>query len=259
MIKLIVDGKNGGTYMKKERLYLLDTIRGILIIGVVIYHLLYDLNSIFGMNILWLNDWWADFIRDFGAGSFIFISGMACHLSRNNTKRGIKAIVVALVISIVTYVIIPEEFILFGIIHFLGICMIMYDGVGKYFNKMPLIFGSLMFLVFFILTYNVYYGYIGIKGFFEINLPSALYGNVVGFIMGFGKGTNIYSADYYPIFPWIFLFISGIIVGNYFEKDNVNKIFYKNYVPAISWIGSKTMIIYILHQPIMYGILNIIF
>lgn len=245
--------------MEKKRLYLLDTIRGILIIGVVIYHLLYDLSDIFDMNIVWLNDWWANLIRDVGAGSFIFISGMACHLSRNNTKRGIKAILVAILISVVTYIVLPDEFILFGIIHFLGVCMILYDSIGKWFNKLPLAFGALIFFVIFMLSFNVYFGYIGIQGFFTINLPSFLYGNVVGFVLGFGKGANIPSADYYPIFPWIFLFISGIITGNYFKKDSINPVFYKNYVPVISNIGRHTMIIYILHQPIMYGILNIIF
>lgn len=244
--------------MKKERIHLLDTIRGVLILGVVIYHFLFDVAIFTDINMSWFDDWWVNLIRDMGAGTFIFISGISCHLSHNNIKRGVKAAIVAVFISIVTYFVVPEEFILFGIIHLLALCMLLYEPVLKLLNKVPAAFGSLMAIACYLLTYNVYYGYIGVRGFGAINLPNRLYGNVLGFILGFGIGSPVTSADYFPVLPWIFLFMAGIMAGEYFERDNVNKVFYRDIMPPVTWLGTKTMIIYILHQPIMYGVFELV-
>lgn len=248
-----------GEIMKKERIHLLDTVRGILILGVVIYHFLFDVAVFTDIDMTWFDDWWVNLIRDIGAGTFIFISGISCHLSHNNMKRGIKAAIVAILISVVTYFFVPDEFILFGIIHLLALCMLLYEPVLRIFNRVPAAFGALMALSCYLLTSNVYYGYIGIAGFLEIHLPLELYGNVLGYIMGFGMYSPVSSADYFPVIPWIFLFIAGIMAGEYFERDNINGIFYKNMIPPVTWLGTKTMIIYILHQPIIYGIFELIY
>ena len=102
----------------KKRIVILDTIRGILIILVILYHFLYDLNFIFNVNIPLMNTAGINIFRDIFVSMLIFISGICCNLSKSNLKRGIKVLFFGLVISVVTITIIPEERIIFGILHF---------------------------------------------------------------------------------------------------------------------------------------------
>ena len=239
---------------KVRRVHMIDTIRGIIIIGVVVYHTLFDLYDLFDYDLYWMESAFADFIRDFGAGVLIFISGISSLLSRNNIKRGIKTIICALILSLVTYYFVENNFIFIGILHFLGVSMLMYGLVFRYINKLPRIPTAIILFVIFVLTYNVSNGYFGIKGICEIGVPVWMRDSTFDYIMGFDGG-NIFSADYYPFIPWTFLFLCGTLIGNYVKEGKIPEFLYKNICPPITYIGRKTLIIYLLHQPIIYGLL----
>ena len=59
--------------------------------------------------------------------------------------------------------------------------------------------------------------------------------------------------------PWFFAFLFGAILGRYFKENKALEIFYKNTIPPLVFIGRHTLVIYILHQPIVYGVLWLIF
>lgn len=71
-----------------SRVGILDELRGFAIICMVVYHAMYDLKYLFGLDIPIFFDGWFDVIRDIFAGLFIFISGTVCRYSSNNIKRG---------------------------------------------------------------------------------------------------------------------------------------------------------------------------
>ena len=73
---------------KGSRVGILDELRGFAIICMVVYHAMYDLKYIFGLDVPVFFDGWFDVIRDIFAGLFIFISGTVCRYSSNNIKRG---------------------------------------------------------------------------------------------------------------------------------------------------------------------------
>jgi uncharacterized membrane protein len=66
----------------------------------------------------------------------------------------------------------------------------------------------------------------------------------------------IQMGDYLPLIPWLGVFLIGVVIGRiaYREKQtlfpDVNKIFLKMTAP-FQWIGRNSLIVYILHQPIM--------
>lgn len=115
---------------KNNRIHLLDIIRGILIIYVVYYHFMYDLNDILGHEIPYLYSDWFSTVRDCMSGSLIFISGISCNFSRSNLKRGVKTVAIALLLSVVTITIMPSQTIIFGILHLLGTMMVIYGLCG---------------------------------------------------------------------------------------------------------------------------------
>ncbi len=231
-----------------RRIQLMDTVRGILIILVVLFHLLYDLDIIFGVDTgLFSQNWFYTF-RDCFVGLLIFISGISCNLSRNNIKRGVKTFVFGFIISVVTAIFMPSEQIIFGILHFFGVSMILYGVFHKFFKKIPAAIGVISSALFYIFTLNLYnFSFTGLNIFAKYLL----------FIIGFNTGCS--SADYYPLLPWFFIFMAGTFAGRDIKTRRLPEFFYKNMCPPLTFIGQHTLIIYILHQPIIYGTLYILF
>lgn len=242
----------------KKRIYFLDYIRGFLIIAVVLQHTLYDLDAIFGVSMpfLWMDISW--FVRDIGVVLFIGISGFCANLSASNLGRGIRALIVAMGITVVTYSFLYSQRISFGIIHLLGVCMILYgllENVIKRINPYVLTaVGVILFMIFFGLPN----GYIGFGSIIKLQLPRWIYTWEFLFPLGIAY-QGFFSADYYPLIPWMFMFFAGSGLGRIVLKKDLPDWWYKNPIPSLGWIGRNTMVIYIVHQPLVYGILWIIF
>ncbi|MEG1972082.1 MAG: heparan-alpha-glucosaminide N-acetyltransferase domain-containing protein, partial [Oscillospiraceae bacterium] len=88
-------------------------------------------------------------------------------------------------------------------------------------------------------------------GMFMTDEPNFLY-----FMAGL-TSYPYYSADYWPLFPWIFAFISGAFGGKMITLGKAPEILKWNKIPPLSFIGRHTLIIYIVHQPILLGILTL--
>ena len=106
---------------KKQRLILLDELRGFAVCCMVFYHGFYSLASIFGLSIG--RDLLYFFMpaEPWFAGLFILISGICCNFSHSNAVRGAKLLLVGLAVTLVTCLILPQERIIFGILHFLSL------------------------------------------------------------------------------------------------------------------------------------------
>ena len=70
-----------------SRVGILDELRGFAIICMVVYHAMYDLKYLFGLDIPIFFDGWFDVIRDIFAGLFIFISVSYTHLDVYKRQR----------------------------------------------------------------------------------------------------------------------------------------------------------------------------
>lgn len=235
----------------KKRIEMLDTLRGFLLILVILFHLLYDLNFIFGVRVELMNSRGIYFFRDCFVSILVFISGVCCNLTRSNIKRGVKTFGCGMIVTVVTALFMPDELIVFGILHFFGMSMMIYGGLEKVLSKIKVnkyIVATVLFVVF-ILLFDFYY----LVG--EIKCPDFL--DYVLFALGFDTGIS--SGDYYPLIPWIFMFISGSFAGMDIKEKVLPEVFYKNFCRPLTWIGRNTLIIYLVHQPVIYGVLMLIF
>lgn len=222
----------------------------------VIYHYAYNIFQIY--DILFLEKAAMCVIRDIFAGIFILISGISCNFSKNNVLRGLKLLFVGLFISLVTYIFLPEQLIIFGILHMLGVSILIYcllNNILKYnniimINKKIII---LIFLLLFFITYNITDGYFWIFGL-KYFLPKIFYENKFLFVLGL-PNRYFRSADYFPVFPWIFLFLSGSVLGALKNKEDFPNFVFKQRSKFLKITGQNTFLIYILHQPIFYIIM----
>ena len=238
----------------KKRVYLIDEVRGLCIILVVIYHLYYSLAVVFRMG---------DFAKAYQTmriwqpilpAAFILISGISFHLSRSNVKRGIKLLLISILITTTLGLVIPDQIIWFGIIHFLAIVNIVFGLLKKYIDRIP-VWCIFIFAFLFLLTYNVHRGYLGIEGILSYKLPEFFYLTDFTAPLGFYSST-FYSADYCPVLPWVFMFLIGTILGRCVE--NLPDILSEMHIKPLAFVGRHTLIIYLTHQPIIVGILYLI-
>lgn len=240
----------------KRRVLLLDEIRGFLIIMVVLYHLLYDLYVFFELDLPFFFSPPVEFLKYLGAGSFILISGIVCHYARSNFKRGLICLAFALVITVFTYFVMPDQAIYFGILHLLAVCMILYGLLKKVFDRLPFFPFFVLFAVLFFATFHIPNGYFGLSEEVSILVPSSLYDSGL-FFLGFpGNGFN--SADYYPLIPFAFLFFAGTLLGRFFVSESLPEFVYRGIAPPFRFLGRHTLVIYLVHQPILLGILYLI-
>ena len=231
--------------MEKKRYHFLDFLRGICILLVVGYHALYNLSEVFGGNYAFFRSAGMNLFRDCFVGVLIVLAGISCSLTRSNLRRGIKTLLWAMVITAVTYFVMPDQLITFGILHFFGCAMLLWALVGKYLERLPMWPCVVICLLLFFAGQGLYAATAGMSKSFFL------------YILGFCTGH--YSADYYPLIPWIFLFLAGGFLGRRFREGRVPALFLRDPAPALSRIGCHTLPIYIVHQPVIYGLMYLFF
>lgn len=245
------------TVSKNSRVYLLDEIRGFAIICMVIYHAMFELKYEFGINVPIFFDNWFGIIRDIFAGTFIFISGIMCRYSHDNVRRGAKCFILGMLITFIVPFFSSGN-ITFGILHLLGISMMLYGLLEKVFEKIPHLIGFLVFAALAVFTWNAAKGFVGFGGNFMWEFSAKA--KNIGVLFPLGIISSTYSsADYFPMMPWFFIFMSGSYFGYWFKNGDMPKSFYKPHCKWLAAVGRVTIWIYILHVPIILGIFSLIF
>lgn len=238
---------------KKSRIHLLDELRGLAVFCMIFYHAFFTVGHFF--NAAWAISLMQFFMpaEPYFAGLFIAISGMACNLSHSNLERGVKLGIVALGVTLATYFFTPNEIINFGILHMLSVCMILYGLIGKYLKVLPIWAGMLFNILLFIFTLHIQKGTMGIPFVFTWNVPQTWYTTKVLFMFGL-PNKEFLSSDYFPLIPWLFLFFTGTFFGRLIPQKKFPKWTAKKHIPPLAFIGRHALIIYIFHQPIIFGI-----
>lgn len=248
------------------RVGILDEVRGFAIICMVVYHAMYDLKYIFGVDVPVFFESWFDVIRDIFAGIFIFISGTVCRYSSNNIKRGAQCFFIGMVMTFVMPFF-TNSTIMFGILHFLGVSMMLFGLGQKLFDLLPSWVGIALSVLLYILTMNVSMkyvggeivpGYFGIPQLFQLHLPVEAYKVGVLFPLGL-HGVSFGSADYFPMLPWFFVFTAGTYFGIIAKDGRLPKFCYPTHIRWLAVVGRYTLWIYVLHQPVMYLVFSLIF
>ncbi|MEE0264691.1 MAG: heparan-alpha-glucosaminide N-acetyltransferase, partial [Acutalibacteraceae bacterium] len=240
------------TDIKKEnkRICMLDELRGVAIIAMVIYHTLVSMALIYSLEFSYDIFLKAQKLQPLIPITFITLCGISCSLSKSNLKRGVRIFAIAMIVTLVTFLFMPQMVIVFGILHFLGLALIIYSLLKKYVDKIKISVGIVVSLLLYIITYSIPYGYIGFKSLLYFDLPSQLYSVYPLFILGLPT-PDFYSGDYFPIVPHIFLFFTGIFIGKLLKEKGAPKLMYKKLCPPLDFIGKYSLVIYVAHQPVI--------
>ena len=240
-------------YGKSHRIPLIDTVRGIMIFYVVLYHFLYDLLDFRLISPIWLKATPMVIVHFINFSIFISFSGISCRLSRNNWKRGLRLLSAAYAVTLVTWVMDHDYFVRFGILHLLGLSALLFWALQSLWRllakRLPPLSPKLrrvvdallpvLCLAAFFLTYFTVFSrtfdvkYLGWLGF---------------------RDPYYASSDYFPVIPFFFMYLFGAFIGKYIVAGKFPRWFYTAHIPFFDVVGRHTIWIYLLHQPVLFSI-----
>ena len=243
--------------MTSVRYRLLDSIRALAILNMVAFHLCYDLFVVYGLDSSFPFSTPARIWERMICCTFILISGMSLNLSRRAYRRGLIVNACGLLITLATWLILPSEMILFGVLNLIGTSMILVYALRAPLSRIAPIPGAALSFGLFVLTYGVPDGFIGLFDLQLVKLPEVLYSTPCFFFLGFPDAT-FRSSDYFPLLPWIFLFLCGWYLWRTIPERTLRSVFTKGCRP-LDFIGRHSLLIYLIHQPVLFGFCYLIF
>ena len=269
--------------MKKsgsERLALLDSLRGLTLISMILYHACWDAVYLLGANWPWYNSRAAYIWQQSICWTFIMLSGFCIPFSSKLLRRGLEVFGAGALVMAVTCLLLPEDRVVFGVLTLIGSCMLLMIPLRKILggdsraeatadrtavrkasgvSRAAILF--IVFAILFILFKDVNYREIGTGMLHRIipailkltiRIPEALYANLATAYLGFPPA-DFYSTDYFSLLPWSFLYLCGYELHWILKAAGVlDAPILKKEIRPLAFMGRNSLVIYLLHQPVLY-------
>ncbi len=242
------------------RVPFIDTLRGVCLIMAVLYEFVYIIHTYgvladtsvaaFATKIL-TGENFGYWLYGFQA-AFIVISGISVNYTKNIFKGALRLAICAVIITLGSMVFFGAEgAVWFGMVHLLAVSWAVYGlivkyGLEKYYDKVGLTVWMVVFLIFFIITHTFTPSRIYLGG---VEIPY--------YFIGFTPA-DFSSVEFFGIFPWLFAFFCGVTLGKFMRDGFIAENTYKFRIPGVDIIGRNGMLIYLLHYPVVYGILLLV-
>ena len=251
----------------KERLSLLDSLRGATLISMIVYHACWDAVYLLGADWPWYYSRGGYIWQQSICWTFILLSGFCIPFSRKLLRRGLIVFGAGALVMLVTNLVLPEDRVIFGVLTLIGSCMLLMIPVRELSEnaepgtgRRPGLWLALFFALF-VLFKDVNAGVIGtgmihrlIPAFplMTLQLPQALYRNLATAYLGFPPAV-FYSTDYFSLLPWAFLYMCGYELNRLLDAGGrLSAPVFRLDIPPLSFMGRHSLAIYLLHQPVLY-------
>ena len=237
----------------KPRYALLDELRGLALISMMGYHAMWDLVYMFGLDAPWYGGLAGFLWQQITCCVFVLLSGFCLRLGRHPIRRGLIVFGGGALVTLVTLVAMPADLVLLGVLTFLGSAMILTGALRPLLEKLPAWAGLAGSILLFVVMREVNSGYLGWGDWVIAWLPGALYRNLLTAFLGF-PGPGFYSTDYFSLMPWLFLFWAGYFLQKMVGRERMEPL-RASVCPPLGWMGRHSLLLYLLHQPVIYGVL----
>lgn len=234
----------------QSRWWEIDAARGVAVVMMVFFHLMWDLQFLGLSTVNVFSTPWQTFARGIGS-SFVFLMGLSLALAgarlggggalwRYALRRGATIFGLGMLITLVTFLALGEQYVRFGILHLLGAMLI----VAAPFVFLPawrtLTVGLLMIVLGALIAGQSTQG----PWLLWLGIPPA----------------GVEMADYYPLLPWGGPALLGVAVGGWAysrgtRRYSLPELARAPLVRSLSLLGQHSLLIYLAHQPILLALL----
>lgn len=240
-----------------NRFWEIDFLRGLAVIAMIVYHIFFDLNFFNFINLPTETMVWFLAPRLI-AGTFIFLVGLSMTISFKRRRkrlseaqlnfkyleRGLRILIYGLIITLAIWLYFNQTLIVFGILHFIGVSIILAYLV----LKADLNEGMNLALAFSLLIAGV------LLQTMEFNFYWLLW-------LGFTP-QNFFMLDYFPLLPWFGIILLGIHSGKRLYGHSRRKFDLKEVsnlpINFFAFLGRNSLEIYFLHQPVLIGLIHLL-
>lgn len=229
--------------MTNERIHGLDTLRGLTLVSMAAYHTSWDLVYMFGVRWPWYGSVWARLWQQSICWTFILLSGYCFRLGRKPVRRGAAVFACGAVLTLFTVLFLPKNRIFFGVLSLLGAATLLTAALDRWLSGVPSGVGLAASLTLFALCYRV---------------PEARwdFGDALTACLGFPP-RDFFSVDYFPLLPWLFLFWTGYYLHRLAPRPPRRFTAFR--LPGVTRAGRLSLWVYLLHQPLIYAVLSLLF
>lgn len=270
---------------KRERIWEIDFLRGFCILLMIFDHIALMLwmyfgpewyggtsamfsNTTFGGKLCTLcYTYWFSELRAVGHPIVLFIffaiSGISCAFSRSNLKRGIGLAIVALLYTLVTYII--DEtlylgcFTSFGVLHFYAFCILTWSLICALCRSNIIARSAVSFciVVTVLLVYHLYTAPSSTPEWLFFVFPHT---NLDGSNATFYSQSSVSPGDLFNLIPWASFFFTGTMLQPllYGKKRSLLPKLNGAWNRPFCFLGRHALPIYILHVVVIAVLLAVI-
>jgi uncharacterized membrane protein len=224
----------------------IDFTRGVAILMMIVFHTVFDLNFFMIAPVNVSTGFWRWFAIS-TASLFLLVAGVSLVVSHARSAgrlsgfaltkkflyRGAGIFALGLLVTLATWLFLHEGFIMFGILHLIGVSVML--------SPLFFRFGK----------YNVLFGLLCIAGGFFI-------GTIQGPVWLLPLGivpASFASVDYTPLIPWFGAVLVGMGMGEFLYSGGVRR-FTAPHLPdriaaPVAFLGQHSLVIYLVHQPVI--------
>lgn len=231
---------------ESSRVYAFDALRGFTIISMVLFHATYDAVYLFGFP---LNGFADPLIQNIWRCSiswtFIGLAGWMTRFSRNNFKRAAVYGACAALVWVATSLAQADIPISFGILYCMAACTLCSAVLSPVLERVHPGAILALSLCLFALTHALPYQTYEFEGLAWLGFPSA----------------RFMSGDYYPLIPYVFLYIAGASGARLFDRlvpQGYPSWMRANHLPILSALGKHSLVIYLAHQPLLLAVFTLV-
>ncbi len=237
------------------RFFEIDALRGLAVIAMIAFHVLFALNFLAGYSFDLRNGLFLAIGR-FAATAFVFLVGLSLTISYSRARqektgsdlfkkylfRGIKIFCLGLAITGITFLSFPEFAVVFGVLHCIGLSIVIaFPFIRK--GRTSLLLGL----------------FLAIAGLWvaEFSFPFP-------WLLWLGlKPVGFQSFDYFPLLPWFGVILLGIFAGNLLYPNGKRAFQLPGFPPnpvvrLLCFLGRHSLVIYFLHVPVLVAAVQLL-
>lgn len=224
-----------------ERIAAVDAWRGLACLCMIAYHLVFDLCQFGFLPWAFFDSTPLFFFERFIAWSFILCAGVSCRFSHANIRRGLICAGAGLLVVAGSHLVSAP--IRFGVLQLLSAGMLLYGLCGK---RLRLDHNAVPIVCLVLYAATAWW-----TNRVQVNARWL-------FWLGF-RYDGFVSYDYFPVLPYIFLFALGVWLGGYILCHRDARALTAPMPSVLTWTGRHTLLIYLIHQPVLYAVCALLY